>query len=245
MQSVVDHSDLMKIVTRARSAIMICSLVAGATIFLAPLPETRQTVIKCHYFGLALLFVFLSMGEVCHLRIFVQYCKRVTDWSVIVRIARFWWALTELAPGAAAIVILSSGLRLVYEGGYSLGMTWLLILVVGFGFFFADGILGYTKEVRNLEHLTRAVSEGGSEAEARELIRGCGFNATFLIHSFSLPLLYLVGSHKPVRPQFMREPISALARALFPVAGRMTGVITAVIVILIVALIVIVSRWRK
>jgi hypothetical protein len=125
------------------------------------------------------------------------------------------------------MVGLSSGLRLVLLGGNSLRSPWLFILVSGFGLLFADGIFGYTRDVRLLHRLALQAI-GGAGNDLRELIRSPGFNAMRVVHCTSLPLLFVVGYWKlPPSLPLLQEAVAPLERALFPLTGRMTAVVTA------------------
>ncbi len=228
-------------VNRLRALVMACTVCAAAFVLFGRFAETRQTVIKIHYLGLGTLFVFLSLGEICHLMIL----RRIGDgapWRRIAKTARRWQIITAVMPGAAALLILSSGLRLIHAGNYSLRMTWLFVLVAGFGALFADGILGYTPTVA-------ALGAAGDDEAAQErvckLVRSFGFNLMFLLHFLSLPALFLVGRSKllPALPALDRT-MTAVDQSLLPVTGSMTGVVTALLLIGIEFLAVFLLRRR-
>jgi hypothetical protein len=218
------------------------ALAASVFVLFAPFQEARTTGLAVHYAGLSLLFAFLTAGELWHLTILWR--DRRGDWRGVESISLRWRIVTELVPGVAALTILASGLRLILEGGHSLRMPWLFTLVVGFSFFLADGVFGYTSGVRTLHELAHGAAAGNSPATARHLIRGFGFNATLVAHYVSLPLLYLVGSRKPGNPLWAQPAIAWLEQALAPFCGRTAGVFTALAVVLVVSLVVAAARWQ-
>lgn len=235
------HEEASSLVRRLRAAIMVFAVCAALFILLGRLPEIRQTLVRIHYLGLTVLFAFLAAGEVCHLRIL--HLVRKARWHLVARTAHVWRVLTEFLPGAAALVILSSGLRLIYEGNHSLGKAWLFVLVAGFGYFFADGLRWYTPQIARLDALGAMLNEGESRAELRSKVRSLGFNLSLLLHFTSMPLLYAVGRWKPLpMPSLLHDTVSAVDRFLLPFAGRATGVVTALSLIALEGVIVSLAR---
>lgn len=235
-------NDNLKSVSRLRAVVMACSLCAAIFILFGRFPEFRQTVIRIHYLGLGALFAFLIFGELCHLVIF-RRVRHNSNWQLIARMAHFWRVITDLMPGAAALIILSTGLRLIYEGNHSLRLTWLFVLVAGFGILFADGLLGYTPAVASLNI---KIDTAESQAEFRSLVLSVRFNLMFLLHFISMPVLYLVGRYKllPTIPPLCKI-MTTVDRCLLPFTGRMTGVVTAILLVALEALAVFLIRRRR
>lgn len=234
-------NDSLKLVGRLQAVVMACSLCAAMFILFGHFPEIRQRVIRIHYLSLGTLFVFLSLGELCHLVIF---CRRnSSDRQLIAGMAHFWRFITYLMPGAAALIILATGLRLIYEGNHSLRVTWLFVLVAGFGILFADGLLGYTPAVAALNVKIDTVE---SQPEFLSLVSSLHFNLMFLLHFVSMPVLYLVGRYKllPTIPPLCKI-MTTVDRCLFPFTGRMTGVVTAILLVALEALAVFLVRRRR
>jgi len=225
---------------------MACSICAAGFILFGRLPETRQTVITCHYLGLGALFLFLMLGELCHLSIAWLLHYRDPSWRLIARLAYLWRLLTDFMPGPAALIILSSGLRLIYEGNHSLRLTWLFVLVFGFGLFFVDGLVSYTPIIASLHAFGMRIHEAAARTELQSLVRSPSFNLMLLLHFTSLPLLYLVGRCKllPTVPLLYRI-ITAVDSFLFPFTGRTTGMVTALILIALEFLMVVFFRRDK
>jgi hypothetical protein len=239
------ENDPLRFARRLRAVVMACSICAAGFILFGRLPETRQTVITYHYLGLGTLFIFLTLGELCHLSIVWLLHYRNPSWRLIARLAYLWRLLTDFIPGTAALIIFSSGLRLIYEGHHSLRLTWLFILVFGFGFLFVDGLVSYTPIIASLHALGMRIHEATARTELQSLVRSSSFNLMLLLHFTSLPLLYLVGRRKllPTIPLLYRI-ITAIDSSLFSLTGRMTGVVTALILIALESLIVIFFRRR-
>lgn len=234
----------LKLLHRVRSGVMACSVCVALFILFGPLPEIRQTLIAVHYVGLSTLFLFLILGEFCHLRILFLVHAKDARWPLIGKLTHLWRVITETMPGPAALTILSSGLRLLHDGQHSLRLTWLLVLVVGFGLFFADGLLGYTPTIVKLHALGMRIDDGAARGDLRSFIRSWSLNLMLLLHFTSFPFLYMVGRYKflaSFRPVY--AAMAHIDRLLHPFVGRLTGVVTALV--LIAFEIVIVTRIRR
>lgn len=238
-------NDPLRLLRRVRAVVMAWSVCAALFILFGPLPDIRQTVVTIHYLGLGTLFFFLIIGEICHGWILWLVHARDSRWPLIGTLTHLWRILTELMPGPAALIILSSGLRLLYEGYHSLRLTWLFVLVAGFGFFFADGLLGYTPTIARLHALGMRLDEAASRLELRSLVRSWSFNLMLLLHFASFAFLYVVGRCKflaAFRPLY--TAMTDLERFLYPFTGRLTGVVTALALIALEALIVLLIRRK-
>lgn len=215
----------------ARHAIPFLAVVVGGYVLLAPFADPRSLALAVHYLGMGLLFLFLTFGELCCLRI-AWRSRRAPPWSAILRTAAWWRGSTETLPAPAAILILFSGLRLLLEGGHSLRSPWLFVLVSGFGFLMGDGIFGYTRDVRTLHRLVLHAGPGGPTHALRRFLRHPGFHGMRLLHYVSLPILFVVGHTKvPRHLPLLHEPIAAIEEWLLPLAGPRTAVVMAVLLV--------------
>lgn len=132
---------------------------------------------------------------------------------------RLAW-LVELLPGPAAIAILLSGLRLIYEGapGVSLRSPWLFYVVTAFGFFFADGLMFYQPTIRRLQTRPTVPLSRWSDVQ-------------LTVHALSFPVVYAVAARRPSLPHPFESVCGRLEKAFsfLPHGGPEVG--TAVIVL--------------
>jgi len=116
-----------------------------------------------HHAGFIVLFAFLAAVEFMKLE---AGWKRRAGASVpsIASTYRRLWILTELIPAPVALLILMTGLRMVWENpeGNSPSKMWLLGLTVGFSFFFWDGILGFQPIIRAAKTRWQIAGSSGS-----------------------------------------------------------------------------------
>jgi uncharacterized membrane protein len=229
-----------------QAAIMISALAIAAGLVIVPLPSSKALALRAHYVGLSGLFLFLVLSELCHLKILAD-SRGAVDPPAIQRTALRWRLLAELMPGAAAITILGSGIRLMMESSYTLRQGWLLCLVCGFAVFFVDGLIGYTRQVQRL-HLT-ACQEAQGEAAGRihDFVRSGGFNVTVLSHFLAFPLVLTIGYFKPVALEGLGPPVArVLASCSCFLGGRLEGPVSSMLVILLVGAVVLACHaWRE
>lgn len=217
--------------SRIRSWLRAGSLAgAGAmgTAVLLGLPANSfGTALQIHYLGLAILFTFLLLGTLSHLFLFIS--SRINfEGKTIPRAVRFWWILTDLLPGPAAILILCSGFRLTLEGNHSLGSSWLLVLVIGFGFFAADGVLAYSPRIATLDSLASRPDDPLAKRAIAEIVRSPRLWGLVMVHFCSFLVLFIVGRCKVGwQSTLLRDFFRAVDDFLVPIFGRWAGVVTA------------------
>jgi hypothetical protein len=185
----------------------------------------RGTVLQvytlwAHHASFCVLFLFLSAAQYLQAEAWWRL-RRGDSAGAIARTYRRLWTLTETVPGPAALVILLTGLRLIWESpaNNSLSQTWLLYLVIGFSVFFWDGILGYRPVVHLLwrwaerspvRHETGAILSRPPKRWSLQLA----------MHFASWPVLFLIGSSRWSEPNSATELLAMLEeRASFLPTG--------------------------
>src|SRR5271169_2697391 len=99
-------------------------------------------VLWMHHAAIFALFVFLLAVQLLLTQVWWQIRSNVQATAIAATVCRMW-ILTELVPAPIALAILLTGLRLIWESpSNSPASLWLMILILGFSFFFFDGLLG-------------------------------------------------------------------------------------------------------
>jgi len=156
----------------------------------------------CHHAAILALFCFLIVGQFFQAEAWWGIQKRRFG-AVAASYQRFW-VLTELFPAPIALTILLTGLRLVWEGAAanppvqekSPATFWLLAIIVGFGVFFWDGILGYTPIVRKWKTQWEHVHTGSLPLDAAPLRPELSDTLQLLVHFLSWPAVFLCGVYR-------------------------------------------------
>ena len=115
---------------------LFCCLII---LIFAPFSTPPPSVVtrSIHYAGIMLLLVFLLFGALCQILVWTKI-HRNESLASVAKTYEFWWIATKVAPAPAALCILTSGVRLVYESPANgfLQLPWLFWLIVSFSFFF-------------------------------------------------------------------------------------------------------------
>jgi hypothetical protein len=156
----------------------------------------------CHHAAFLALFCFLIVG---------QFFQAEAWWSI--RKRRFTgaaasyrrlWVLTELFPAPIALTILLTGLRLIWEGAIarppvpakSPATFWLLVIIIGFGVFFWDGILGYTPIVRKWKNYWEDLDINNLPLDGAPCHPKLTDSLQLWVHCLSWPAVFLCGVYR-------------------------------------------------
>jgi len=159
-------------------------------------------VLWWHHAAILALFCFLAVG---------QFFQAEAWWNI--KNERFrgaaasyqrLWLLTELLPAPIALTIFLTGLRLIWEAanarppaqGKSPATFWLLAIIVGFSFFFWDGILGYTPIVRKWKTLWGHVPADDPPLDLSRRQPQLSDSLQLLVHFLSWPVVFLCGVYR-------------------------------------------------
>lgn len=188
-RSLVQRTSYASTPTFVVLAATLCIVVPASGALPAP------AILGLHYFGIALLGLFLLVGGVCQL--LSRACLR--QGSVVpVGSYRLWWAATFLAPAPAAFCILLSGIRLVYDSADHgrLSHGWLFWLVCGFSFFFFDGLLFYLPVVSRRFRAIEA-SKSGERPKLESGVFDMAHEWMLLLHVLAFPIVLALGWTQP------------------------------------------------
>jgi hypothetical protein len=205
-------------------------------------------VLWLHHASFWALFLFLVAG---------QYFQTEAWWKsrasapvpIVAASYRRLWMLTEIVPAPVALMILLTGLRLIWQRAgdaparnneYSLSAFWLQALVIGFSLFFWDGILGYTPIVRRM---WRRWDAGNSATQARPNPERIGEAAQLFIHLLSWPFVFLAGVLRWDFPTGLTAGIETMEQRLSVLPRGWPEVTTALILWLLVGGIVGTGRF--
>jgi hypothetical protein len=200
----------------SRGAAVACSAsVASLAIISAPVIRGSDSIAAClwiHHIGIVLLGAFLVAAAYLQTDLWIGiFYKR--DIYSLRSTCNGWWCLTELVPAPAAIMILMSGLGLLYQiPGFSVERGWIFMLLLILGAMMSDGILGYTPEVRSL---ARDFNEAGDHSPAtRSLVfgkSGLRRQIRLLLHPLTFPMAIVIPA---IRVWDTSSPVNRLIRIL-------------------------------
>lgn len=182
---------------RCGSALLAIATLSLLLVF-AAIPDRgriRPLVLRVHETAFSGLFAFLVASELLQARAWLQIRRGKTAASVASSMRKMW-TLSEIAPAPIAIAIFLTGLRLIWESPAtnSPSQLWLLLLILSFGVFFFDGILGYQPIVRGMYLYWRDAAQRelpvGQAAREWRAASGC---VQLLLHCLSWPLVFAVG----------------------------------------------------
>jgi hypothetical protein len=206
----------------------------------APLNPPSVIVRAIHYCGIVVLFVFLIFGAHCQMEAWIR--MRGNSPELLARTYRKWWIATRLLPAPAALCILCSGLRLVYESPFgNLSFGWMFWLIVSFSFFFFDGLLFYLPEICCRHKAVNEEFERGCTVEQIRFRKRFSNETMLLVHAISFPFVFAVGCTKPD----VWEPHKLVLWLQNPFAASSPGtarLLSAVILILLIGLILFLIR---
>jgi hypothetical protein len=186
-----------------------------AFFFLAPTRDsaTHRIVLLVHHASIMALFGFLVVAEFLQLEAFFQIRMRMSARSIVLNFRRLW-VLTEIVPGSVAPIILLSGLYLIWENpsANSPSRIWLLAILIAFGLFFVDGLVGYAPIVRAWY---REWDQLAANASSEEMGRFKFFQgAQLLAHCLSWPILFLLGISRFDRQGALSRVIAGVLQEL-------------------------------
>lgn len=208
-----------------------------------PLPASPPSVAirSLHYFGIILLFLFVLAGAALQVRLWIQIRQRQTLLS-IASTYKVFWIVVRLMPAPAAACILISGIRLAYESPYgSITYPWMFWLIVGFSFFFFDGLIFYLPEIcYQWKAIQRAVEVGSTLDNFLERHRNPVAELLILAHSLSFPVVFSIASFRSTTlwiPHALIESIVGCFASFEPHqarAGSATALVLSVGVLLLI-----------
>lgn len=216
------------------SLLPIFAVSTCVTVFLA-IPERRpafhKITIWAHHASIFLLFLFLIAAEYFQAEAW-RRIRRKCSTSCVAASFRRLWVLTETLPAAIALTIFLTGLRLIWDSPTENPPSdlWLSALILGFSFFFWDGILGYRPIVRRLwRNWKRAIEDGIPVSAAVSTPKYLTDTLQLLLHFISWPFIFLFGLFRwnPVTP--WTQPISEVTGALRILPYGWPEVITAIL----------------
>lgn len=175
-----------------------------------------------HHAGFISLGAFLLAGQALQLEGWIKLRANQPVKSLRATYTRLWW-LTELLPAPIAIGILLSGVGGIAQNAalnpnavsYSLRSGWLFFMVLGFGIFFWDGILGYRPAVRQMRAYWNAIEDDDAPSAAY----GAAFanstrDALLLVHLMSFPIVLLFGVVRLPQAHWLAPAIEGAERWL-------------------------------
>lgn len=165
-------------------------------------------VLWLHHASFGLLLVFLLTAE--YLQVEAWWRLRGASTGAVAIAYRRLWTLTEVMPAPVAVVILLTGLRLIWESPEtsSLSQLWLFGLVAGFSLFFWDGIVGYRRIVRLLWEWAERCAATGPEARLRTPPRS--WSLQLFAHLASWLPLFALGTYRWHVPNAMSAAVADL-----------------------------------
>ncbi len=206
---------------KAGLRLTICT--ACVVVALALLPgffriDTFNILKWIHHVGVVLLGAFLAAALYFQLEIHMKVNRGFPLASLRHSYQR-WRELTEVVPAPAAIMILVSGMALVYaRSGFSVARGWIFTLIVALAVMMADGIFAYSCDLRRLLMVADlAVNEDWSSEEFVCTTRNRGREIRLFLHSLSYPFVVIFpafricDSRSPVGPIMRRAGIHELA----------------------------------
>jgi hypothetical protein len=224
----------------SRAVVPAFALAAAGSVLFSRAPAARADALAMHHLGLSMLFSFLTMGEICHALLWWSCRGRAIRSAVT--IAGIWRILTEYLPVAAAILILVSGLRLVYVTQLSLQQGWLFYLICGLAALAADGATGYTESVQSLWRAAQEARESGTDVALRAVLGRWGFHALFLSHYLAFFALLALGYRKPGVFHPFARLVARIENAWPSGTGSLTEMLIASSLIVLVSIVVLLGR---
>jgi len=228
---------------QALGNILPAAVVLGSTVLLVLLPASGiisstslALPLWLHRFGLCLLFTFLIVGQYLQIEAWIKVRRGYDAKSIAITCRRLKY-LTELMPAPAALMILLSGLKLIYQGGYSVSSGWVFYLVSFFSLMFIDGLVHYRPHARKLMDVSaRAEHTPDKIGELTTALSDWFSRIRLFLHFASFPFLFLLGYFKPTLTNPLAGPILWLESRVSSIMtlAPFTGVIGAVSLVLVV-----------
>jgi len=196
---------------------------AAATVAVTCLAGGRHSVASVlalwiHHASTWALLAFLLVAEALQR----EACWRIRGGETATDVAatyRRLWILTRIVPAPIAVTIFLTGLRLIWQSPErnSPREMWLFCLVIAFGFFFFDGIWGYTPIVANAyEGWRRAAENNLPVAFASVRYMRQWERVQLSAHVISWPIVFLLGV-------FQWRPVTPMVGCVTTLEQRLSG----------------------
>jgi hypothetical protein len=192
-----------------------------AAIFLAGclLASGRDSLVSnlalwVHHAAAWSLFAFLLAGEYLQIEAWWRMRSGKAAGPVAAVYHRIW-ILTKLIPAPAALTVFLTGLRLMWESpeANSPAELWLLCMVLGFSFFFFDGIFGYTHIISELDSYWRGAVDQKTPLKIAAGYHRPSARVQILMHTVSWPFVFLLGVFRWNPPNPLSGYVAALEHA--------------------------------
>jgi hypothetical protein len=199
-------------------------------------------VLLVHHTAFLVLFAFLLVAEYLQLEALFKM-RAGSEAASIVGTFRRIWTFTKVIPSTAAPVILLTGLHLIRESpaANSPAAVWLLVILVGFGFLFFDGILSYTPIVLAWYKYWNSAEKFGLPTEkAATSFRWRGW-VQLLLHCLSWPILFLLALYRYDAPNAISDGVRIAEHQLDFLPAGWPEVVTAVGILCAAALVAVLA----
>jgi hypothetical protein len=194
-------------------------------------PAFHRIILGAHIVSVSGLFLFLLAAEYLQAEAWIRVRGRFSIQSVTASYRRLW-VLTEIAPAPIALIVFLTGLRLIWDSpkDNSPASLWLAGLVLGFGLFFWDGILGYQPIVRRMwDHWKHLPDADAPIATAATMPHYLSDSLQLALHFLSWPFVFLLGFFRWNAVTPLTAPISNLTYRLARFSTGWPEVITAIL----------------
>lgn len=207
--------ELVTAYSRILPAFVVAICLAG--FFLAPGRSSLMTNVALwvHHAAAWSLFAFLLSGEYLLMEAWWRM-RRGEGRESIGAVYHHVWILTKFVPPPAALAVFLTGLRLIWEAPEtnSPSNLWLFGMVLGFSFFFFDGIFGYTCIITELDSHWRSAADPEMPLIIASRYRRLGARAQILLHTVSWPLVFLLGVFRWNPPNPLSKYVAASEQAV-------------------------------
>jgi uncharacterized membrane protein len=204
-------------------------------------PANHALVLWLHHASVIALFAFLMAAQFLQLEAWWKQRRERSAASVASSYHRLW-LLTELAPGAIAITILLSGLRLLWDSPDTtlISQPWLVIIIASTGVFFFDGLLGFTPIVRRRRVTWNAKSRNESTAGMQPT--SAWEDTQIFAHSFAWPFLFFLGLYRFNAPNSASDFLMSVQHHLLFLPEGWRAVVLAAFIWALPGVVVVVLR---
>jgi hypothetical protein len=203
-------------------------------------PAFHRIVLGAHIASISALFLFLVAAEYLQAEAWFRIRRRFSILSVAASYRRLW-VITKIAPAPIALMVFLTGLRLIWDSPQpnSPVNLWLVGLIIGFGLFFWDGILGYQPIVRRMWEYWKQLRDAGTViADAAPMPCYLRDTLQLTLHFLSWPIVFLLGFFRWSAVTPLTAPISNLIYRLASLSTGWPEVIAAIILWLLAGAVV-------
>lgn len=159
--------------------------------------EAARLTLWLHRFGIFLMGTFLISGQYLQIEGWYKLWRNQNSESILRTYTHLHY-ITEMMPAPAALILLFSGLGLIYFGEQSISTGWLFYLLGIFSFMFIDGITHYLPRTRALRSVAmRSACTSNVNEELRSCMKDWFQNSRLFLHYVSFPFVFLLGHLKP------------------------------------------------